>query len=180
MNYLKAMFDTYGNIKREIPSTYKQVEYLYSPTTQRILVNAPLNTGDIIETKATTTSRANYKTIIGSGNDAKFELYFDNKSPLTYGAIAIISTAKDEDEVCTIKAKITANQLTSFFIFDYGAGNYPLNGMIYYLKITRNNQDIFNFIPCLDDKNEPCMYDSINKKTYYNVGTDSFIAGPII
>lgn len=180
MNYLKALFDVYGNIKKEIPSGYKQIEYLYAPTTQRILVNSKLNTGDIIKTKAITNSTANYRTIIGSGNNAKFELYFYNKAPSTYEAISIISKTKNADNTYTIKAKMTNNQLSSFFIFDYDSGNYPLNGKIYYLKITRNNKTIFNFIPCLDNNDVPCMYDSANKKTYYNSGSGSFIAGPII
>lgn len=180
MNYLKVMFDLFGNIKQEIPENFKKIEYLYAPTTQRILVNSTLNIGDIIETKAITDSTNNYRTIIGSPNNSKFELYYYNKEPKIFGSISILNKSKNSDDSYTIKAKLTSDQLSSFYLFDYNSGGYPLNGKIFYLKITRKNKIIYNFIPCLDSKDIPCMYDSINKKTYYNSGTGSFLAGPII
>ncbi len=47
-----------------------------------------------------------------------------------------------------------------------------MKGKIYSLKIY-NNYDMTNIIhdlvPCLDNNNEPCMYDKITKNTYYNL-----------
>ena len=36
------------------------------------------------------------------------------------------------------------------------------------------NNLLFNGIPCLDDNNVPCMYDTISGDTFYNQGTGTF------
>lgn len=47
----------------------------------------------------------------------------------------------------------------------------------YYCKMYDGEKLIHNFIPCLDENDRPCMYDSVNKQTYYNIGTDEFAYG---
>lgn len=51
---------------------------------------------------------------------------------------------------------------------------------IWYCKFYEGENLINNFVPCLDENNNPCMYDLITKKTHYNLGIGSFITGPIL
>ncbi len=46
---------------------------------------------------------------------------------------------------------------------------------IYYCKIWKNDELIRDFIPVLDSKNVPCMYDKVEKKFYYNQGMEDFL-----
>ena len=54
------------------------------------------------------------------------------------------------------------------------------NVAYYYMKIWDNGTLIRYFIPCLDDSGVPCLYDLVNKKTYYNAGTGQFNYGRTI
>lgn len=45
---------------------------------------------------------------------------------------------------------------------------------IYSCMIYDNTVPIMNFVPCLDVNSVPCMYDTIGRKPYYNVGTGEF------
>lgn len=45
---------------------------------------------------------------------------------------------------------------------------------IYSCTIYSNTVPIMNFVPCLDVNSIPCMYDTIGRKPYYNVGTGTF------
>jgi len=51
---------------------------------------------------------------------------------------------------------------------------------IYSCKLYDNNTLVHDFIPVLDEKNIPCMYDKITHSFFYNAGTGDFIAGPTI
>ena len=48
---------------------------------------------------------------------------------------------------------------------------------IYSCKIWKENILVRDFIPILDENNIPCLYDSIEKKFYYNAGTGTFKYG---
>ena len=66
--------------------------------------------------------------------------------------------------------------------------NYPLSvfssvlqsswafyGRIYELKIWESEVLMLSFIPVLDPTGAPCMFDTVNRKAYYNAGTGDFI-----
>lgn len=49
---------------------------------------------------------------------------------------------------------------------------------IYSFSITKNNELVVNLVPCKDDKNVPCFYDTVRKITLYNSSTSGeFITG---
>lgn len=53
-------------------------------------------------------------------------------------------------------------------------------GKMYYAQITNSQGAItLNCIPCLDVNGAPCMFDTVSRKTLYNVGTDNFTWGVI-
>lgn len=70
----------------------------------------------------------------------------------------------------------------SLFIFtdnDNGKrGKKSKSLRIYSFSITKNNEVVVNLVPCKDDKNVPCFYDTVRKITLYNSSTSGeFITG---
>ena len=53
-------------------------------------------------------------------------------------------------------------------------------GKFYYFQIYDNDVLVRDYIPVLDGNGTPCMYDKVEKKFYYNAGTEQFVAGPVI
>lgn len=51
-------------------------------------------------------------------------------------------------------------------------------GRWYYLRIYDNGTLKRDFVPCKDKSGVVCMYDKVDKKYYYNIGSGSFTAGP--
>ena len=65
-----------------------------------------------------------------------------------------------------------------FHLFEQGKphnGNSGNKVKIYYFKIYKNNELVFDGIPALDENNKPCMYDTVSKQTFYNQGTGEFL-----
>ena len=51
-------------------------------------------------------------------------------------------------------------------------------GRIYTARFWRDGKDLINFIPAIDPNGKPCMFDTVNKKPYYNVHNNmDFIVG---
>lgn len=50
---------------------------------------------------------------------------------------------------------------------------------LYSLKIYKNNNLIRDFIPVKDENNIVCLYDKVEDKYYYNIGSGTFTAGPV-
>lgn len=57
----------------------------------------------------------------------------------------------------------------------YNGGNVR----IYNWSIYDDEVPVQNLIPCLDENNEPCMYDTVTKTTFKNVGKGIFLTGSI-
>ena len=53
-------------------------------------------------------------------------------------------------------------------------------GYSYGFEVLEESERKMNLIPCLDSDNNPCMYDTVSKKTFYNSGTGEFLYGNII
>ena len=80
---------------------------------------------------------------------------------------------------------VTEKSITSFSIKIFKIINVSfIRGSkckIYYAKLFDNESNmIWNGIPCLDNNNKPCMYDTVTGQTFYNQGTGEFIVGPIV
>ena len=57
---------------------------------------------------------------------------------------------------------------------DYGTG---VKGQLFKCKIWDNNTLARDFVPALDRKGIPCLYDTIEGKHYYNQGEGEFLYG---
>lgn len=82
-------------------------------------------------------------------------------------------TAILNGEIFSLDSRITASTI-SLKLFGQSASFLGFC-KIYQFSISRNNQLQLNFIPCLDDKGKPCMFDTVRRTPYYNKGTGEFI-----
>ena len=87
--------------------------------------------------------------------------------------------------VTTIKNNAFINNISygsftsnyNIYIFTVNNNNTASNFSymkLYSFKVFKNDILIQNLIPCLDDNDVPCFYDSVDKQTYYNRGTGTF------
>lgn len=53
--------------------------------------------------------------------------------------------------------------------------NYTGNWKIYSYRVSQGSDIIMDLIPCLDQNDIPCMYNTVNGETHYNQGTGNFI-----
>lgn len=69
----------------------------------------------------------------------------------------------------------TSNNILLFAVNSGGTVSTTTQNLrIYYTKLWEDGELILNLIPCLDDNDVPCMYDTVSKTTLYNVGTGTF------
>ena len=74
------------------------------------------------------------------------------------------------DEVGKNKEEINA----PLFLFERSNHSCHFSGKIGTVTFTRGGEKSLNLIPCLNEHNVPCMYDTVSGKSYYNKGTGTF------
>ena len=60
------------------------------------------------------------------------------------------------------------------FLFERSNHAAHFSGKIGTVTFTRGGRKSLNLIPCLNEHNVPCMYDTVSGKSYYNKGTGTF------
>ena len=60
------------------------------------------------------------------------------------------------------------------FLFERSNHAAHFSGKIGTVTFTRGGEKSLNLIPCLNEHNVPCMYDTVSGKSYYNKGTGTF------
>lgn len=60
------------------------------------------------------------------------------------------------------------------FLFERSNHRAHFSGKIGTVTFTRGGEKSLNLIPCLNEHNVPCMYDTVSGKSYYNKGTGTF------
>ena len=60
------------------------------------------------------------------------------------------------------------------FLFERSDHKHHFSGKIGTVTFTRGEKKSLNLIPCLNEHNIPCMYDTVSGKSYYNKGTGIF------
>lgn len=63
----------------------------------------------------------------------------------------------------------------NYAAYDYA--NKPANAKTYYCKIWKGGSLVRDLIPALNPAGRPCMYDLVEKKAYYNLGSGEFTYG---
>ena len=186
-----------------LPDGFKRVEYLQSLGNQWIQTDyCPCNETKIVSNcyfiKAGKNGRFCGNGSATSGGIDKFTIFLS-----AYGTGAIIfdfgsvRTDKNAFNLSVGKHVISADknglvidgsvaiatnhtaefQSTSPITFFAAGGETTQDGdywRIYDFIIYERDEVICHFIPCLNDNNEPCMFDIINKKSYTNAGIGQF------
>lgn len=186
-----------------LPDGFKRVEYLQSSGNQWIQTDyCPNNETKIVSNcyfiKAGKNGRFCGNGAATSGGTDKFTIFLS-----AYGTKAIIfdfgnvRTDKNNFNLSVGKHIISADknglvidgsvaiatnhtaefQSTSPITFFAAGGETTQDGdhwRIYDFIIYERGEVICHFIPCLNDDNEPCMFDVINKKSYTNAGAGQF------
>ncbi|MBQ9013570.1 MAG: hypothetical protein IJ094_08480 [Bacilli bacterium] len=166
-----------------LPDGYKECEYLESDGNQRITFNTLLPSGTTAEFVSSVNNTGTYQTIFGNGLQRYLiEVYYTNAKVGVWqqnsGMISLISDTGN-NEINTIhktKVVLLIDIVGTKSLFSYNErGSYPLSGRIYSAIFTNsNNKHIHYFVPCLDENDKPCMYDTISGVTFYNKGTGEF------
>lgn len=60
---------------------------------------------------------------------------------------------------------------------DSGVEGRKFCGRLYYFKIWKNDTLVRDFIPMVDNRGEGCLWDNVEQRAYYNLGTGSFGIG---
>lgn len=186
-----------------LPSGYKLCEYLESTGSQWIDTGIKPTDKYTVKLKAQTTSSATqymyginiepYRFQIAQRSaGADWILDIQNSTGANRVATHVsgntLSVLRAENKSFyvddTLKGTSTGTvnvQIYNAYLFGvYGQSSKGI-GRVYYLKVQdENNRLVQDLIPCLDNNNRPCMYDTVSKQTFYNQSTREFLYGPII
>ena len=171
-----------------LPDGYRRCEYLESTGTQIISTGIYLGAESEIRGVFQNTSTSGVAKIAGSWVEGgRFAIYqINNKSVAFYtgdngtGTPITVNTLEKMQIIFNVhKASVNASEIslpkvgfTTESICTLFDRNYY---RIYAFSISRNNLLQLNFIPCLDDKGKPCMFDTVSRTPYYNKGTGEFL-----
>ena len=79
------------------------------------------------------------------------------------------------DLLTDIEVKKNKKEINApLFLFERSNHAAHFSGKIGTVTFTRGEEKSLNLIPCLNEYNVPCMYDTVSGKSYYNKGTGTF------
>ena len=178
-----TVYTTTTNQTTLLPDGYKECEYLESDGNQRITFNTLLPSGTTAEFVSSVNNTGTYQTIFGNGQQGYgVEVYYTNAKigiwQQNSGMISLITDIGNNNVNEIHKTRVVLLKdivgIKCLFSHKY-MGTYPLSGRIYSaIFIGDDKKYIHYFIPCLDQNNKPCMYDTVSGVTFYNKGTGEF------
>ena len=68
-------------------------------------------------------------------------------------------------------------QVCTMSLFGHNTHGYPMAGRIYWLNTSVRGKAFRRYAPAVGKNGEPCMYDTVTRKPFFNSGTGQFIAG---
>lgn len=177
----------------------EEIEYLESNGSQFIDTGYAFNSNtDAIELDYACLETAQYKWIFGNYVGKYLGLSTHSYQTLWYGATSVrlgftdFNTDRHKLIINENGVHLDSNNLSNFTAFENSANLYLFamnyNGTlstgykgkakVWSYKHIRNGILIRDLIPVLDYDNEPCMYDKVSDKLFYNKGTGSFKTPP--
>ena len=187
----------------ELPAGYKRCEWLSSKDDAYLITDYYPKIGDAIEIYFSVDKGRDYDVPISAASeydsDRQLILLFDLHADVffkyfTTGAASKVylpyylsrepkkliidkdgrlidyrgNVANNEDQ--KNKKEINA----PLFLFERSNHKSHFSGKIGTVTFTRGGRKSLNLIPCLNEHNVPCMYDTVSGKSYYNKGTGTF------
>ena len=186
----------------ELPAGYKRCEWLSSKDDAYLITDYYPKIGDAVEIYFSIDKIRDYDAIISAtaGHDSSRMLiilsgrtsyfkYFTvgSASEINLGAyiggeprklvidkdgrlIDFTGYLVSHNEVQKNKEEINA----PLFLLERSNHTRHFSGKIGTVTFTRGGEKSLNLIPCLNEQNVPCMYDTVSGKSYYNKGTGTF------
>ncbi|MBQ9012747.1 MAG: hypothetical protein IJ094_04175 [Bacilli bacterium] len=191
-------YTTTTNQTSLLPDGYKECEYIESTGTQYIDTGYHANEKTQIEAnlKILRHNNNDINYIFGSYNgNNSYALYFSysqKKYGVLFGNIDKNTTMStiynDNTKISYNKTNLFVNSNsysinynstftgtnTMYIFWANGTSRLPSITRLYNFIIKENGSVVHNYIPCLDDNDIPCMYDTVSGKTYYNKGQGEF------
>lgn len=186
----------------ELPAGYKRCKWLSSKNDAYLITDYYPKIGDAIEIYFSLDKLRNFDAIISAtaGYDSSRMLiilaggesylkYFTKGSASVLGLRAYAGDEPkklviDKDgrvisyngDVLSIKEvrKDKKEINAPLFLFERSNHKAHFSGKIGTVTFTRGGGKSLNLIPCLNEYNVPCMYDTVSGKSYYNKGTGTF------
>ena len=188
----------------ELPAGYKRCKWLSSKNDAYLITDYYPKIGDAIEIYFSVDHKRDYDAPISAASEydsdrqiiilfdmranAFFKYFTNGEASKVYlpqyigGEPRKIVIDKDgrlidytgylvsSDEVGKNKKEINA----PLFLFERSNRKSHFSGKIGTVTFTRGGGKSLNLIPCLNEHNVPCMYDTVSGKSYYNKGTGTF------
>ena len=183
---------------RKVPKGFQEVEYLESDGNQYIDTGVTINTStDEVRFNFQLVSTTLYQWIMGEHDDgARFGVGVGdgtNKRNIAYGATTYkVNDTQVYNNIHYFTAVSSGVYLDGTKV--HGYENFSSTSTVYLFKLNlsgangasgkiwkysqkRNGVLIRDFVPYLDDTGRPCMWDTVEGKAYYNLGTGEFSYG---
>ena len=184
--------------KRIIPINY--VEYLESTGAQYIDTGFKPNQNTKVELKLSSNETNKGYFGCNTSTNGGFVFYEENgKYKYKYNTNGMASSVAHSNDILTFiidknEVYMNGNNIitvtASTFNTDYNAYIFgwnqagtlrnPCSMKLYYCKIYDNDVLIRDLKPCKDGAEVYCLYDEVDKRYYYNQGSDSFTGGASI
>lgn len=188
--------------KNNLPKGFKMVDYLESVDYQFISTGLTTTNDTGLRAKwmwcTSSISRGNQHVLSGGGAylfrprtansvwnaQAEFGKVTINVTPIKRNVMYDCSVNWKNSLIATINGEIHslegASQSTNtiqvqLFAYNNNTNVYGFTGRIYSAQVTRGEEIVRDFIPCLDDTGTPCMFDIITENAFYNKGTGDFL-----
>ena len=188
----------------ELPAGYKRCEWLSSKNDAYLITDYYPKIGDAIEIYFSLDNKRDYDAIIsatsvydmyrmliilGGSYPGSYFKYFTNDDASVVSLDSYVSSKpkklvidKDgrlrsysgyllsDSEVKKNKEEVNA----PLFLLERSNHKSHFSGKIGTVTFTRGGEKSLNLIPCLNEHNVPCMYDTVSGKSYYNKGKGTF------
>ena len=187
----------------ELPAGYKRCEWLSSKDDAYLITDYYPKIGDAIEIYFSIDKSKDYDAIMsatsGYDRDRMIIILFDLHSNLFFKYFTTGDASKvwlpyylsgepkkliiDKDgrlidhlgNVAYNEVKKNKKEINApLFLFERSNHKAHFSGKIGTVTFTRDGKKSLNLIPCLNEHNVPCMYDTVSGKSYYNKGTGTF------
>ena len=186
----------------ELPAGYKRCKWLSSKNDAYLITDYYPKIGDAIEIYFSLDKLRNFDTIISAtaGYDSSRQLiilagkesYFKYFTTGPASELDLRAYVGDEPKKLVIdkdgrmisyNGHVISNKEVQkdkkeinapLFLFERSNHAAHFSGKIGTVTFTRGGGKSLNLIPCLNEYNVPCMYDTVSGKSYYNKGTGTF------
>lgn len=187
----------FASVAIELPAGYISVNFLKSTGLQTISLSFPaeqlgevaLEMGDETTSggpaifAASTSANAGFQICI-VGENVRFDYGGWSGSPtikLAKGRNRVTLSSETGAYSCNGVSGV-AKKLSDFTLYNSISWfsifrTYLYHGKLFSAKITKDGKNTLSFLPCVDEKGVPCMYDMVSKTPFYNTGDGAFIVG---